>query len=53
MKAAHGFINLKMGEYLVYTPWDTLPLALVEEGADGPVFRAVNKISDAVYAPCE
>ena len=28
-KAKNGFLNLKIGGYLAYTPWDTLLLALV------------------------
>ena len=41
-------INLKLGGYLAYTPRDTLLLALVGGGVDGPVFCVVNKIFAAV-----
>ena len=42
-KKKNEFINLKLGGYFAYTPWDTLLLALVGVGVD---WRAVP-------APCE
>ena len=47
-KAKTGFCNLKTGGYLAYTSWDIILLALVGGAVDGPVFRVIHKILDAV-----
>ena len=58
-KGKNGSDNLKVGGYLIpcLHPLGYTLLALVGGGVDGPVFGAVNKISDAVRrampAPCE